>query len=132
MRSAASFSNPRKNKPGFRARSEVEVGSGALGKVAREGLVGSSRGAPTSQGADLGRTSGEAVAGRWVSNCGWCSPEGELGWRGGREGRRRCFEDGAGGGGVKDDGDDVPGEPVKTSLTLLLGVGPCQALTARL
>jgi len=43
--------------------------------------VGSSRGAPTSQGADLGRTSGEAVAGRWVSNCGWCSPEGELGWR---------------------------------------------------
>ena len=46
---------------------------------------------------------------------GGCSPEGELGRRGGRgEGERpggkaEMLEDGAGGGGAKDDGDDAPG-----------------------
>jgi hypothetical protein len=47
-------------------------------------------------------------------------------------GRRGGWE----GGGWDEFGQDAEldglGEPVKTSLTLLLGVGPCQALTARL
>jgi len=103
----------RRTKPGFGGRGEVEVGSGASGRVTRELSQEGSRGGPTPQGEDPRRGRQRQVS--WVSNCGRSSPEGELGRGGGRsEGKRpggkpQVLEDGPGGGGAKDDGHDAAG-----------------------
>jgi len=87
--------NPGRNKPGFGVRSEVDVDSGATGRVTRGTLAGGRSRGPTPSG---GRTSAEAVSGRVapVSSCGGSSPEGELGRGGGRgegEGPPWTFQD---------------------------------------
>src|SRR5262249_47658351 len=113
IRGVTVFVIPRRNKPGFGGRSEVEVDSGATGRVTRELSQEGARGGRRPQGEDLRRGRQRQVSSGLQLRKS--SPEGDLGRGGGRGegegpgGEPQVVEDGPGGGGAGDDGDDAPG-----------------------